>query len=110
MSIRTWVTSASAGGSSLSGWSVIQPAPEWNSPRRRNVPDSLITWAIVIWIIGIPIALGFTLKGQWPKTGDEFWATAIEPWLQGWFWPLALVILFCRMGLRGLWFMAVLIT
>ena len=74
------------------------------------MPDSLITWAIVIWIIGIPIALGFTLKGQWPKTGDEFWATAIEPWLQGWFWPLALVILFCRMGLRGLWFMAVLIT
>ncbi len=74
------------------------------------MPDSLITWAIVIWIIGIPIALGFTLKGRWPKTGDEFWATAIEPWLQGWFWPLSLVILFGRMGLRGLWFWLTLIV
>ncbi|MEX0887897.1 MAG: hypothetical protein WDZ67_00785, partial [Patescibacteria group bacterium] len=60
-----------------------------------------------MWIVGIPIALGFLLKGQWPKTKGEFWATEIAPWLGGFFWPVGVILLLNILCLQGLWFAVV---
>ena len=56
----------------------------------------IIGLAIVLWVVGIPIALGFFTKGQWKgASGDDL--------LGGIFWPLYLLILFALMALWGLW-------
>lgn len=62
-----------------------------------------------LWIVGIPIALGWTLRGWWPPTADAFWISDGAPWVQGILWPyfLALWILWCTV--RVLWWMVVLI-
>ena len=62
----------------------------------------MIGLAIAIWIVGIPVALGFTLKGKWPETEDEFWATEVSPWIAGVFWPVILAGLFGLLILKGL--------
>ena len=70
----------------------------------------MIIFGIAIWIVGTPIALGYSLRGRWPKTQDEFWRMEIRPWFLGVIWPLVLVILFAQLVLRGLWFVMTLIV
>lgn len=61
---------------------------------------TIIGLAVVIWVLGIPIAFGFFTKGQWGRaSGDDI--------LQGVFWPLYLLILFALMALWGLWTLGV---
>jgi len=61
---------------------------------------TIIGLAVVIWVLGIPIAFGFFTKGQWEQaSGDDI--------LQGVFWPLYLLILFALMALGGLRIMGV---
>ena len=62
--------------------------------------------AVAIWVLVIPIALGFTLKGRWPQTKAEFWAADPTPWFAGFLWPLAMVVVIASLTLGGLWFMA----
>jgi len=71
----------------------------------------MIIFGIVIWIVGIPIALGYSLRGRWPKMQDEFWRMEVRPWLLGVLWPLALVIFLAQLlVLRVLWFVTTLVV
>ncbi|NGX46616.1 MAG: hypothetical protein K940chlam2_01812 [Chlamydiae bacterium] len=75
-----------------------------------NVYAPMIGFGIAIWIVGIPIALGFFLRGWWPKTRDEFLESPGGPWISGVLWPLELLVLFVRLVLRALWFVVTLIV
>jgi len=66
------------------------------------VSAPMIGLAVAIWILVIPIALGFTLRGKWPETGGEFWATEGSSWIAGVFWPVVLAGLLGLLVLRGL--------
>lgn len=72
--------------------------------------QSFILMAVGIWILGVPIALGFTLKGKWPTSKKEFGATILESWVAGLFWPLTLSIILVRLMLELGWFLVTLIT
>ena len=58
---------------------------------------------ILVWIVGIPFALGVTLRGRWPRMKDE-WRDHYGQGLKGLLWPLALAIIFAKLILQVCWF------
>jgi len=72
--------------------------------------DFFYAGVLAVWIIGIPIALGYALKGWWPKTFRQIWEPGIRPWVYGVFWLPFLMLWFVRLSAEGLWFLAALIV
>lgn len=63
---------------------------------------------ILVWLVGIPVALGITLKGWWPQTYHEFVYSRVLPWIYAFLWPLSLAVMWLYFLVDGLWFTVVL--